>query len=145
MIEARVNLSLVNRALNTLRKPDLRPAFKLARKPLRDDIRDHRRKRQSPGGSWAPRAASTRVRAAGAKRSRPLLGKLPTALATKVSRQSLRSISRVPWSDVHRTGGTVGHGAKLPGRDFLWASGQALGAIAGLVSAHLAKLFRGER
>ena len=139
----RVNLSFVDRALNTLRKPDLRPAWKEARKPLRDDIREHRRQQVGPDGAWAPRAAATKARAGlGRGRPRKLLGKLPNALMTLSDRSRVALRSRVAWSDVHTKGGTVGRGSKLPARPFLWASGKALGVIAGIVTRHLASIFR---
>lgn len=145
MIEARVNLSLVDRVLNGLRSPDLRPAWKEARKPLRADIRDHRRKQEGPDGTWAPRAAATRTRSKSGRRARPMLGKLPTALQTLSDRNRVAMKSRVAWSDVHQTGGTVGRGSKLPPRPFLYASEKALEIIADLVVKYLARAFRGER
>lgn len=141
--EAAVDLTFVERALNTLRRPDLRPAWKEARKPLREDIKAHRKAQEGPGGSWPGRSPLT-ARRAGAKRKRrprKLLGKLPTALQTKSDRARVAMISRVRWSAVHQDGGTAGHGARIPARPFLWASDGVLKAIAGIVSAHLAKLF----
>lgn len=142
MIEARVNLGLVERALNTLRRPDLRPAWKEARQPLRADIRDHRAKQAGPSGAWPGRAASTKERGRYAgRRPRRLLGKLPTALTTLSDRRRVAMRSRVAWSEVQRTGGTVGRGAKIPPRDFLWASAEVLSAIAYIVSRHLQRIF----
>ncbi len=143
MIEARVSLGFFERALNTLRNPDLRPAWKEARVPLRADIADHRKQQAGPDGAWAPRSISTRTRSTSKRRSRPrkMLGKLPTALQTISDRRRVAMKSRVAWSDVHTTGGTVGHGAKLPPRPFLWASDKVLGSIAGLITKHLAKLW----
>lgn len=142
MIAARVNLGPLQRAFNTLRRPDLRPAWKEARKPLRADIRDHRKKQEGPDGTWSPRAAATKARSGKNGRARRLLGKLPTALTTLSDRRRVALRSRVAWSDVHRTGGTVGHGARVPARDFLWASGQVLETIAGIVAKHLAKRWK---
>lgn len=141
MIEARVDLRFVERVLNTLRRPDLRPAWKEARKPLREDIRDHARKRQGPSGSWSPRAAVTRERAGHNGRARRELGRLASAQTTLSDRRRVAMRSRIAWSDVHRTGGAVGHGAKLPARDVWWASDKVLGTIAGIVSAFLAHTF----
>jgi phage gpG-like protein len=141
MLEAKVNLGPLDRVLNTMRKPDLRPAWKEARKPLRADIREHRKQRTGPSGSWAPRASSTRIRAASGRRARPILGKLPTALTTLSDRRRVAMRSRVAWSDVHQKGGTVGHGARIAARPFLWASDKVLGVIAGIVTKTLAKIF----
>jgi hypothetical protein len=142
VVEAKVSLRFVERALNSLRRPDLRPAWKEARAPLRADIKDHRQKQAGPSGAWAGRAESTRERRQYAgRRPRKLLGKLPTALSTISDRRRVAMRSRVAWSEVQRSGGTVGHGAKIPARDFLWASQQVLGTIAGIVSAYLSKLW----
>lgn len=141
MIEAVVKLSFVERALNTLRKPDLRPAWKLAKVPLREDIRDHRKRQEGPGGTWPARAAATKERAGRNGRARRLLGRLPTALTIQSTRAMVAARSRVAWSDVHRTGGTVGRGSSLPVRDFLWASKDALELIALIVQARLEQLF----
>lgn len=142
MIDARVNLGLVDKALLALRKPDLRPAWKEARQPLRRDIADHRKQQKGPDGVWSPRAASTKERAQyGRKRPRKILGRLPTALQTVSDRQRVAMRSRVAWSGVHQDGGRVGRGAKIPARPFLWASALALDAVAAIVARHLGKLW----
>lgn len=140
MIEAHVNLTLVERLVVGLRNPDLRPAWKLARAPLRADIRDHRRTKSGPGGAWTPRAASTKARNAYGGRPRALLGKLPTALQTMSDRRRVAMQSRVDWSEIHKSGGTAGHGSRIPARDFLWVSQDTLDVVAVIVSAHLQKL-----
>ncbi len=143
VIEARVDLGPLDRVLNALRKPDLRPAWNEAKKPLRADIADHRNRQKGPDGSWAPRASSTRLRSAGKRRGRPrkILGKLPTALITKSDRRKIAMASRVPWSEVQRSGGTVGHGARIPARNFLYASENVLWVIAGIIGRHLKKIW----
>lgn len=147
MISAKVDLGPLKRAFNTLRRPDLRPAWKEARQPLRADIASHRNQRRGPDGAWAPRASSTSVRAASKRKGRPrlLLGKLPTALQTKSDRRRVAMISRVKWASVHRDGGIAGHGSRIPKRDWLWASKAALDVIGSIVSKHLGKLWRAAR
>lgn len=143
MLVARVNIAAVHRAFQAIKRPDLRPAFKDARKPLRVDIKDHRAKQQGPDSTWAPRAASTATRARlGRGRARKLLGRLPTTLATKVARDRIRMTSRVAWAQVQQTGGRVGHGSKLPARPFLWASTAVVQAIRDRVLARLNELWR---
>lgn len=142
MIETKVNLGLVDRLLSSLRRPDLRPAWKEAKQPLRRDIRDHRQKREGPSGSWAARAASTKERARYGDRPRRILGRLPTALQTIATRRSVAMKSRVAWSEVQRSGGAVGRGSRIPARDFLWASGLALDAIAQIVARHLERIWK---
>ena len=143
-ISARVNLSLVDRALNAIRRPDLRPAWKESRKPLRADQREHQKRQEGPDGTWAPRAASTKARYAQRKKRRTpkLLGRLPTATTTSIARSNMVLRSVVKWSGVHKSGGTAGHGAKIPARDFLYASDKVLAVIAGIVSKAIGRLFR---
>lgn len=144
LISATVDLSRIDRVWVALRNPDLRPAFKESRKPLRQDQRDHAKKQAGPGGSWPPRASSTKVRAAaGRRRKKKLLGRLPTALTTKHDRKKLVMRSLVRWSLVHWQGGRAGHGARIPARVFLWASEHALETVSGVVARHVAKLIGG--
>ncbi len=142
---ARVNLSWVEAALNTLRRPDLRKAWQEAKKPLRSDQKDHAKRQEGPSGAWVGRSPLTAKRSGGAvytptrktRRARKLLGRLPTALTSKATRSSVTVISRAKWSGVHQEGGTAGYGAKIPARPFLWASQAALEAISYVISRHL--------
>lgn len=141
MIDAKVNLGLLDKALNSLRKPDLRPAWKEARQPLRRDIADHRKQQAGPDGTWPARAASTKERARYGGRPRKILGRMPTALQTLSDRRRVAMKSRVAWSAVHQEGGTAGRGSKIPARPFLWASELVLDAVAQIVVRHLKKLW----
>jgi phage gpG-like protein len=142
VISARVDMRLVDRLFVLMRKPDLRPAWKEAAPLLRGDIKAHRVAQAGPDGSWPARSPRTRVRASSKRRARPrkLLGKLPTALTTISARDRVAMRSRVAWSDVHQSGGTAGHGARIPKRPFLWASQRALKAISEVVAAYIAKI-----
>jgi phage gpG-like protein len=142
VIEARVKLGPLQSLFDLVKRPDLRPVWREARKPLREDIKAHRKAQSSEGGKWAPRAASTRERMGRRGARRRMLGKLTTALQTTSDRRHVGMKSRVPWSDVHRTGGRVGRaGSRLPARDFLWVSRGALETISGLVVNYIAGLF----
>lgn len=140
MLSARVKLGLVDNVMLLLRKPDLRPAWKEARGPLRADIREHRAAQSGPDAAWPARASSTRTRTSGRRRARPILGKLPTALTTISDRRRVAMRSRVAWSDVQQSGGVAGHGARIPARPFLWASDKVLKQIADIVSKTLAAI-----
>jgi phage gpG-like protein len=134
VIETRVELEAVYTAFRGLlaTAKDHRAAFRDAVKPLRADQRAHAKAKMGPDASWPSRSPLSRAKS-GAKartRRRRLLGRLPTALMSKVSPTSLQLISRAKWSAVHMTGGRVGHGAKLPARPFLWASDAVLETIA---------------
>ena len=141
LASARVDLGFLTRARLALRTPDLRPAWKESRKPLRADQREHAKKQQGPDGTWASRASSTKVRAASGRRRRKPLGRLPAALTTRFDRRRLIVRSLVAWSDAHNSGARVGHGAKIPRRTFLWASDKVLEIAAGAIARTVAKAF----
>lgn len=131
MIRAQVDLSEVDRGIDamTAAARNLGPAFKEAKKPVRKDQRDHAKSRQGPNGPWAPKSPLTRAREAlAAKRRgkrprvRRLLGRLPGAIAVESNRVRVVARSKAWWSGVQQDGGTVGRGARLPARPFLWAS-----------------------
>ena len=63
---------------------------------MRMDLKDHQQQRQSEHGGFAPRAAATKARAGHNGRARRELGRLATAMTSKVTRQSLVMTSRVP-------------------------------------------------
>ena len=105
----------------------LAPAFKELKKPLRLDQRDHSKKREGPAGAWAPRAASTLERMRhGGKRARKPLGRLSGAVTYSATSNSVSGVSRAPWSGAHQDGARVGHGSRLPVREFLWISDEML-------------------
>ena len=136
-----VDLSFLDRARAVLRSPDLRPAWKLIRKPVRADLRQHARKQEGPGGAWTPMSSRTKGRArSGRKRPRKLLGRLPGALTTKLERKRLLVMSQVAWSAVHQDGGRVGRGARVPARPFLWASDKVLELAGKVIAKGLAYL-----
>ncbi len=142
---ARVELGWLERALSSLRNPDLRKGWAEARKPLRADQRDHAKRQEGPSGAWTGRSPLTTRRAGTVvddgkrnyRRPRKLMGKLPSALTSKVTRSGVTLISRAKWSGVHQDGGTAGQGARIPARPFLWASQEALEAIGYVISRHL--------
>ena len=137
----RLGLSTINRVLASMRDPDLKGAFNLARKPARQDIRAHAKAAAGPDGSWPARSPLTSVRKGKRKRARKLLGKLPAAIMTTTTRRSLILTSRAKWSGIHQDGGTAEHGARIPARPFLWASQGLAERIAGLVARGLVQAF----
>lgn len=138
---ARVNLGFFDRARLALRNPDLRPAWRVARKPIRADLREHANKESGPGGSWAPPSAATKRRQAqGRKRPRKMLGRLPGALRTAAQRSKFLVTWRTAWAEAQRLGGVVGHGARLPGRDWAYISDKATQTVADIIAKGLAFL-----
>jgi len=140
-IGARLNLSFLDRAKAAWNAPDLRPAWKEARKPARADQREHAKEEEGPDGPWIPRRSRTRARSKSGRRrrARKLLGRLPRALQIKHDKRRLLIRSRVRWSGVHQEGGVAGRGAQIPARTFLWPSDELLGKVAEIVARVLAK------
>lgn len=105
------------------RGKQLGQAFRVIKGEMRDDQRDHASKQEGPGGSWAPRAASTaaKMRSIGRAKKRQL-GRLTSAVTYKATADGVVAVSRAPWSGVHQEGGTAGRGSKIPARPFLWIS-----------------------
>lgn len=138
---ARVNLGFFDRVRVTMRNPDLRPAWRVARKPIRKDLREHANRESGPGGSWAPASAATKHRQAqGRKRPRKMLGRLPGALKTAAQRTRFLITWRAPWASAQREGGIVGHGARLPARDWAYISDKATQKVADIIAVGLAFL-----
>ncbi len=132
-LQATVRYGSVKLLFTNLRNVDLRKTFLDLRGPARFDQRHHWRKEESPEGHWPGLAASTRERRtrrrgrdkSGRKRNwaRKLMGRFPNALQSIASSRSLIIRSRVKrFSMVHQKGGRVGHGARLPARQYLWIS-----------------------
>lgn len=145
-VDSFVNLRDVENGLRRLQLAgmDLRPVFKASRKAMRADVRDHAKKKQSSAGTWPALARSTlehrkqRKGKQGRPRKRPVrgnprpLGRLPNANKLEYTARSIKMISRVPWSGVHNdpNGGRAGHGSRIPGREYMWASSGFLAIVA---------------
>lgn len=137
----RVNLGVFDRIRVAVRNPDLRPAWKEARKPVRKDLRDHANKQAGPDGSWPGYAETTKKRQAeGRKKPRRLLGRLPGAVRSTMNRTRLLFTWRTKWAEAQRIGGTVGHGARLPARDWAFVSDKATQIVADIVAKGIAYL-----
>lgn len=124
-IYATIRLGGLVAAFEHMRKLDIKAVFLKFRKPMHYDQRDHRDRQRGPNGPWQQLAASTKARYAreGRRRNRRILARLPNARYTIVTSRSIRMRSRVRWSLAHQDGPTrVGHGARLPQRQFLWIS-----------------------
>lgn len=128
------------------RTKNLQPALRRLRKPLGDDLADAAKREASPEGSWPRRSRRAERRASGRRArvvrgrtrkagkrvgartsvsfrgGRHLLGELPKTVVVRVRRGSLIAKSGVPWSGAHNDGATVGRGAQLPAREFVFLS-----------------------
>lgn len=93
------------------------------KKPMRLDQRDHAAKAEGPESKWAPRKRlGTKGKKAQRRNRRKLLGKLPRATIVFSRGGVVTAQSRAKFSAAHQDGATVGRGAKLPARPFLWIS-----------------------
>lgn len=142
-----VNLRDVQNGLRRLQLAgkDLRPVWNRTRKVLRQDQKEHANAQAGPDSAWVPLAKSTlehrsvKKRKLGRARAkklpsprRKLLGRLPGQLDIKYDANRIVGFSRVPWAYVHFKGGRAGHGARMPGRQFYWASNRLLRTVARL-------------
>lgn len=137
-IKARVTIDGPLKMLARIAKFDAKPVFKLLRVPANVDQRQHDTASRGPDGPWPQLAASTIARnryirtVKGAKGKRTirlggstrhkLLGRVPRAMQDIVSSRSLIVRNRVRWGIAHQAGAIVGHGARLPRRQFAWIS-----------------------
>jgi phage gpG-like protein len=131
---------------------NLRPVFLRLKKPFKEDIKDHQKRREGPDGAWAPRAQSTKdrdkhgkshkmksgkVRRFKRRRKNKLLGKLPTSVTTKQNPDSFVGESKVPWAMAQQEGGGVGRNSVLPSRTFLFFSKSFLDLAEDAIGKHL--------
>lgn len=145
MIETKLRLGPLASVFAALARPDLRPVWKEARKPLREDIKSHRKAQSGEDGKWPQRAASTRERMGRRAARRQLLGKLPAGFGTSSDRRRLAMKWHAKWSGSHNEGDVVGRASsRLPKRDFAWVSRSAIELVAGMVAAFVAKLMGGK-
>jgi hypothetical protein len=140
VITIRVDIRGAIAAFDRVRKVKMRPIFRAARKPIRADLRDHAAKMEGPDGRWQGRAQSTRDRRGNRGR---LLRRLPTAWAFTESDTHLRGVSLVKWSGAHISGARVGHGTRLPRRNFSWISRVARMTVRRLFVDALRKAWKG--
>lgn len=140
MLTAKVDLSDVERGLAALyaQRQSARLTFDLLRRPARRDQIDHGRKQSGPDGRWPRRV---RQRRNGKPIRRRLLGRLTSAIFTKVSKKALTLESRVKWSQIHQEGGRAGGRARIPERRFLWWSNELLSEAQKLIARGLQKVW----
>lgn len=91
----------------------------------RKDLKEHRKQRRGPQGTWAPRSAETRKRAKRKSKKKRrksrtgnLLGGVPASYKAFFSSDHLRLLNRVKFADALNSGATTGNGARLPARTF---------------------------
>lgn len=145
MIETTVNVRRLFDRFDRVKRRDQRRVFSDARKPLRADLRDHAKNQAEPDGRWPGLAATTVARRAQGKKRhrRRLLGRLPYAIAIQSGPTFVRAVSRARWSNVHQRGGTAGHGARIPRREFMWASRKPVREVRTMLKAAIMAAWKG--
>ncbi len=118
------------------------PVFKGLGAHLRRTLKAYAAMGKGPDGKWPPRAPGTDARAKHrtgqskrmrrgesgprqrklVRRSKRLLGRLPSATTIRPGKNGILAISKVRWSGVHNEGGKVGRHARLPRREFVFIS-----------------------
>lgn len=149
MIDATVDMRDVERGLAGLLRAgrDIAPLLHELKKPLRADLRAHQRERRGPDGPWPGPAAETvrkrgRTKSGRRRRARDL-GKLPGQVSVSVQGgDTLVAKNRVAWARVHQEGGTVGQGAELPAREFMYFGDEFLEDVDQAVGNHLEQRWR---
>jgi len=137
-VKARVTITGPLSMLRHIARFDPRPVFQTLRKFANADQRQHDTANRAPDGPWPQLAASTVLRnrynrtvkglkgkrtiRLGGSTKHKLLGRVPKALQDIVSSRSLIVRNRVRWGLAHQAGAIVGHGARLPRRQFEWIS-----------------------
>lgn len=74
-----------------------------------------------------------RAKAKGAR----LLGKMSSSIKTEIRGGSLSVYSEIEWAGVHNDGGTAGHNAKIPQREFLALDEEDVEALEGFILDHI--------
>jgi phage gpG-like protein len=119
-MEARLDDRDLQRAIDELGRRAEQDWFRELAPLAREDQREHAQRQEGPTGRWAPRDPDANARRP--RRRRRVLGRLPGAIRVRVHPDAVEVASRVAWSAAHQEGDTVGHGARLPERPFLWWS-----------------------
>lgn len=76
-----------------------------------------------------------------AVKSGQLLGRIANSFRIDWDKSSWTMASSIPWAGAHNEGATVGHGAKLPARPFLFWTPERLDKFVELANAHVLKAF----
>jgi phage gpG-like protein len=159
-VASRVDTSRAVKRLERGKKAarNLRPVFGEIRPAVTKDLGEHFARGQSPDGAWPRPARSTwerlkqnrrntykrgrrkgRLNARGLRFFMNQLGRLKGFYRFKVSAVSMLVRTPLFWAGVHQHGGTVGHGARVPKREYMWASPRLKAAFAALVARHIAR------
>ena len=116
---------------------NLNPVWKVLRGRMTDDQLEHWENQEGLKGGWKPRAESTRRRWG---RRKKVFGKrFAKAFSVLSTKLELAAISKIEYASAHQFGETVGQGAKLPERPFLYLSEAFIDFALPRIQKHLGK------
>lgn len=172
LIDVKINLEDVEKAIASSKAlgRELGRVFQALKPWAKRDQLDHAARTQGPDGPWPVRARATLERRL--QRSRVVvtrrqtsrarkgsggagssivtrqratwpLGTLPRSIRYRAERDALRATSGIDWAQAHIDGATVGRGAKLPSRNYLWFSDPFLDLVAGTIEDFVIAPWRG--
>lgn len=160
MIVAKVDDRSVQQGLREVAKAghDLADVFRRMRQPMRRDQAEHARAEAGPDGPWPARKSRSRERKLYAKvrrrrggastaqvfRFNGLLGVLPDLIQVKAVGATVIARSPIKWARAHADGATVGRGADLPERPFLWVSEDLAALASKMIGDHLSRAWKGK-
>lgn len=89
----------------------------------------------------AIRKIGERLQRAGTETSGRVLGRMANSIYTQVKFNKLYVGSKIPWADVHNSGGTAGHGARQPERKFLKLEDDDMNVLAAVIEETVAEAY----
>lgn len=171
LVDVKINLTDVDKAIAESKAlaRELGRVFRALKPWAKRDQLDHAALTQGPDGPWPVRARATLERrqqrsrvvvtrrqttrarkggGAGAsivtrQRATWPLGTLPKSIRYRAERDALRASSGIEWAQAHIDGATVGRGAKLPARNYLWFSDPFLDMVAASIEDFVIAPWRG--
>lgn len=164
-LDLQVDLTGVDAELRDIdrRANDLRPVFRVIRRDVNEELKEHFERGEGPAGDWPAWSQATtekflgrldsrgrrenvynrgaragQLNRRGMRRALNMLGRLKSAWDFQMDRTTLMATSRVPWSGVHQDGGKAGRGARVPARPFMWITQGLQARAASLIARYVA-------
>lgn len=147
MFKVRAKIDGVMKALDRMGRIPKSAIYRRLKPQLRQELRDHGKRQQSPEGRWRALAATTLARRARAKRRRnkKLLGRLPNLWQIEANAESLKATNLVKWSRIQDEGGRGAKHANIPARKFAYVGSRFLWIVSKAFLRACIGLFTGGR
>ena len=159
----KADLRSIKKAMRKMERAgqDPKKVWRVLRKPLRKDQKEHMRAGEdSKGSKWKPLASSTierrlskggragkftkrgKLRKKAARGLSKLLSqRLVSGAKVKITRRAIAITSKVRWSGVHQEGGRVGRGSLIPAREFFYIGDGLIRQTADALAKHIADAY----